>query len=86
MPLINLSVRHGQSLQEAQSRLQTAVNKVMNQFGALVRQVAWSTDHSRVRLDGRGFWLGCGWMPRTSTPQAISPSRSAVRQPYCGGA
>jgi hypothetical protein len=57
MPLINLSVRHGQSLEEAQSRLQTAVDKVMSQFGALVRQVGWSTDHSRVRLDGRGFWL-----------------------------
>ena len=57
MLLINLSVRHGQSLEEAQSRLQTAVDKVMSQFGALIRQVAWSTDHSRVRLDGRGFWL-----------------------------
>ncbi len=44
MPLINLSVRHGQSLEEAQSRLQTAVDKVMSQFGALIRQVVWSTD------------------------------------------
>jgi Putative polyhydroxyalkanoic acid system protein (PHA_gran_rgn) len=57
MPLINLSVQHGQSLEEARNRLETAVHKVMSQFGALVRQVAWSADHSRVRLDGRGFWL-----------------------------
>jgi hypothetical protein len=57
MPLINLSVQHGQSLEEAQSRLESAVHKVMSQFGALVHQVTWSTDHSRVRLDGRGFWL-----------------------------
>ena len=57
MPLINLSVQHGQSLEEARSRLDAAVHKVMNQFGALVHQVTWSTDHSRVRLDGRGFWL-----------------------------
>jgi hypothetical protein len=57
MPLINLSVRHGQSLEEARNRLEIAVHKVMSQFGALIRQVAWSTDHSRVRLDGRGFWL-----------------------------
>jgi hypothetical protein len=57
MPLISLSVQHGQSLEEAQSRLEVAVHKVMSQFGALVRQVTWSTDHRRVRLDGRGFWL-----------------------------
>lgn len=57
MPIINLSVQHGQSLEEARSRLETAVHKVMSQFGALVRQVTWSSDHSRVRLDGRGFWL-----------------------------
>jgi hypothetical protein len=29
----------------------------MSQFGALVRQVAWSDDHSWVRLDGIGFWV-----------------------------
>ena len=57
MPLINLSVQHGQSFAEAQSRLETAVHKVMSQFGVLVYQVTWSPDHSRVRLDGRGFWL-----------------------------
>jgi hypothetical protein len=57
MPLINLSVQHGQRLEEARSRLETAVHKVMSQFGALVRQVAWSDDHSWVRLDGIGFWV-----------------------------
>ena len=57
MPLISLSVQHGQSLEEARSRLEAAVQKVMRQFGAFVRQVVWSGDHSRVRLDGRGFWL-----------------------------
>jgi hypothetical protein len=57
MPLINLSVQHGQSLAEARSRLEMAVHKVLSQFGALVRQVEWSADHSKVRLDGRGFWV-----------------------------
>ncbi len=57
MPLMNLSVQHGQSLEEARSRLETAVHKVLSQFGAFVRQVAWSADHSRVRLDGAGFWI-----------------------------
>jgi hypothetical protein len=57
MPLINLSIQHGQSLEEARSRLETAVHKVMSQFAALVRHVAWSADHTRVRLEGIGFWI-----------------------------
>src|SRR5919106_2342070 len=57
MPIINLSVQHGQSLEEARSRLEAAVHKVMSQFGALVRLVTWSDDHSWVRLDGIGFWV-----------------------------
>jgi hypothetical protein len=57
MPLINLSLQHGQCLEVAQSRLETAINKVMSQFGALVRHVAWSADHTRVRLEGIGFWI-----------------------------
>jgi Putative polyhydroxyalkanoic acid system protein (PHA_gran_rgn) len=57
MPLINLSVQHGQSVEEARSRLEAAVDKVTGQFGALVRQVTWSADRSRVRIDGRGFWV-----------------------------
>jgi hypothetical protein len=57
MPLINMSVQHGQSFEEARSRLEAAVHKVLSQFGALVRHVAWSADHSWVRLDGIGFWV-----------------------------
>jgi Putative polyhydroxyalkanoic acid system protein (PHA_gran_rgn) len=57
MPVINVSVQHGQSLDEARNRMETAVSKVMSQFKALVRQVTWSTDRNRVRLDGQGFWV-----------------------------
>ena len=57
MPLINLAVQHGQSLEEARSRLETAVHKVLSQCGALVRQVAWSDDHRWVRLEGIGCWV-----------------------------
>jgi hypothetical protein len=57
MPLINLSVPHRHSLEEARSRLETAVDKVLSQVGALVRQVTWCADRSRVRLDGHGFWV-----------------------------
>jgi hypothetical protein len=54
---MTLSVQHGQTLDEARSHLETAVREIMNRFGALVRQVAWSTDRSQVRLEGSGFWI-----------------------------
>ncbi|MGH8063943.1 MAG: polyhydroxyalkanoic acid system family protein [Candidatus Entotheonellia bacterium] len=57
MPLINLSVKHGRTMEEARSHLETAVHRVLSQFKALIRQVAWSVDRSRVRLDGVGFWV-----------------------------
>jgi hypothetical protein len=57
MSLINLSVKHGRTLEEARSQLETAVNKVQSQFRALVRRVTWSADRSQVRLDGVGFWV-----------------------------
>jgi hypothetical protein len=52
-----MSVQHGQRLEEARSHLDTAVQKVLRQFGALVRHVTWSADRSWVRLDGMGFWV-----------------------------
>ena len=57
MPLINLSVQHGQTLEEAQSRLETAVHEMHSRFSMLISRIEWSTDRRRVRLDGRGFWV-----------------------------
>jgi hypothetical protein len=57
MPLINLSLKHGQSLDTAQSQLEKAVRDIQSQFQGLVRQVQWSDDHDWVRLNGTGFWV-----------------------------
>ena len=57
MSLINLSVQHGQTLDEARKHLETAVNEIQSRFGTLIRQVVWSTDRSQVRLEGTGFWV-----------------------------
>jgi len=57
MPLIKLSLKHGRTLEEARSQLETAVHEVHSRCGALVQQVKWSADHSQVRLDGVGFWV-----------------------------
>jgi hypothetical protein len=57
MPLINLTVRHGRTLEEASRRLETAVHEVSRRFGALVRRVAWAADRNRVKVEGVGFWI-----------------------------
>jgi hypothetical protein len=46
MPLMTLSVQHGQTLDEARSHLETVVREITSRFGTLVRQVAWSPDRS----------------------------------------
>lgn len=57
MPLLNLTVRHGRPLEEAQRRLEQAVQRVSAQFGALVRRVDWSPNRDRVKVEGTGFWV-----------------------------
>ena len=57
MPLIDLTLRHGQTLEEASRRLEMSVNKVNTTFASIIQRTAWTGDRSRVRLDGLGFWL-----------------------------
>ena len=57
MPVIDVTVRHGRTLDEARRGLEQAVQQISNQFGALVRRVEWAPDRHRVKLDGAGFWV-----------------------------
>lgn len=57
MSLINLSVKHGRTLEEARARLEVAVAEVSRSFGVLIRRVEWADDRNRVRLEGSGFWV-----------------------------
>jgi hypothetical protein len=57
MPLISLTVHHGQTHEEARRRLGTAVEDISSKFGALLRRVEWAADCNRVRLEGIGFWI-----------------------------
>jgi hypothetical protein len=54
MPLMNRSVQHRHTFDEARTRLETVVHEVTSRFGTLVRRVEWSTDRSQVRLEGIG--------------------------------
>ena len=55
MPLINLSVRHGRSRDDARARLEAAVNDVRVKFGPMVQTVDWSDDRDAVTVRGAGF-------------------------------
>jgi hypothetical protein len=55
MPLINLSIKHGRTLEEARTRLETAVHEVCARFGPMIQRVEWTADRTAVRLLGRGF-------------------------------
>jgi hypothetical protein len=54
MPLINLTVAHGRTLDEARQGLERAVDQVSRQFGAVIRRVEWAADRQRVKLEGVG--------------------------------
>ena len=57
MPLIDLTLEHGQSLSEARRRLEVSVNEAQQHFGTMIQRVDWDADGNRVRLTGVGFWL-----------------------------
>jgi Putative polyhydroxyalkanoic acid system protein (PHA_gran_rgn) len=52
MPLIDVTIAHGQTLEEAQRRLETVVREASARFG--LRRVEWSPDRRRVKLEGAG--------------------------------
>ena len=57
VPLINLSVQHHQTQEQARRRLETAVRELSASLGVMLRRVEWATDRNRVRLEGVGFWV-----------------------------
>ena len=57
MPLIEVNVPHGQTIDEARRRLEAAVHQISTQFHAMVRRVEWAEDRQRVKIDGPGAWV-----------------------------
>lgn len=56
MPLISLTIAHGETREGARRRLEMAVRQVSERFGALGR-VEWSADHNRVKLETTAAWV-----------------------------
>ncbi len=57
MSLINVSLKHGQTLEEARASMEKAVGELRNRFGMMFQRTTWSDDRNRVRIDGTGFWV-----------------------------
>jgi hypothetical protein len=57
VPVLNLTLQHSRTLEEARRGLEMAVTQVSGRFGPLLRKVEWSGDRDRVKLEGIGFWV-----------------------------
>jgi hypothetical protein len=57
MPFIDLTLQHGQTLEEARRRLEATVSEVNATFGSMIQRVDWAADRNRVKLEGLGFWV-----------------------------
>lgn len=64
MPLFNLSIQHGRTLDEAKGRLEVAVSEVRARFGPMVRQVDWADGRDAVKILGNGFTIDLRVDPR----------------------
>ncbi len=55
MPLIDLTLQHGQTIEEARRRLEMTVKELTGKFGSMIQRVEWAADRGRVKLGGVGF-------------------------------
>ena len=46
---------HGRTLEDAQQRLETVVQRAATQFAAVIHRVDWAADRARVALTGAGM-------------------------------
>jgi hypothetical protein len=65
VPLIDLTIQHGRTQEEARARLEAAVREVSTTLRAVVRRIDWAPDGHRVRLEGIGFWAEL-WVDATA--------------------
>ena len=54
MSLINLSIKHGRTLDEARQRLQLTVDEI-SRMPKVVQRVDWNADRTQAKLVGTGF-------------------------------
>ena len=55
MSALNMSVKHGQSGDEARANFQKGIEAARAKYGAYIKNVEWSDDRTSARLSGPGF-------------------------------
>jgi hypothetical protein len=54
MSLLTLTVKHGQTQEQARAHLERSIEQVRTQYGGMVQRVEWSPDRNAVRLTATG--------------------------------
>lgn len=54
MPLVNVSVKHNTTYDDAKTRLEGAVADVQGRFASVVKNIEWAPDRTAVKLTGPG--------------------------------
>jgi Putative polyhydroxyalkanoic acid system protein (PHA_gran_rgn) len=57
MSALQLTVKHGRTLEEARKQLEHAVDEVRGRFALLIHRVEWADDRNSVILSGTGFFV-----------------------------
>ncbi|MEM9702444.1 MAG: hypothetical protein AAF907_08375, partial [Planctomycetota bacterium] len=57
MSLVNVSLKHDSTLEEAKRQLAQTVAEIAAKFGGFIHQTEWSEDRRAVRLHGPGMWV-----------------------------
>jgi hypothetical protein len=57
MALVNVSVKHGQSLDAVRGSFEKAIAEAQSRFGMWIHRVEWSPDRTSATLGGSGFEL-----------------------------
>ncbi|NNJ25844.1 polyhydroxyalkanoic acid system family protein [Alienimonas chondri] len=57
MPLVNVSMKHGATLAEAEEQLSQTVAEITSKAGQFVRSVEWDEDRRKVKMTGPGVWV-----------------------------
>jgi hypothetical protein len=54
MSLLTLSVKHGQTQEQARMHLERAIDQVRTQYAGMIQRVEWSPDRNAVKLGATG--------------------------------
>ena len=55
MPLLNLSVKHGQTCDDARANFEKGIAEAGRAFAPWIQRVEWSPDRTSAQLFGMGF-------------------------------